>query len=69
MRLSSLFDRVEKFGDHIKGGKSRLGVGLSSRHRPDQFKKITGDILVLQNEDLERVAGKDYRLVIGLNEL
>ena len=75
MPLSSLFARLgilhplEIIGDRIKGAKSRLGVGLSSGLSREQFKEIPGGILVPQNEDLERVAGKDYSLVIGFDEL
>ena len=66
MPLSSLLSRLgslhplEIIGDRIKGTKSRLGVGLSSG--------LAGGILVPQKE-LKRVAGKDYRLVIGFDEL
>ena len=75
MPLSSLLARLgslhplDIIGDRIKGAKSRLGVGLSSGRSRQQVKEIAGDILVSQNEDLERVAGKDYRLVIGFEEL
>ena len=75
MSLSSLLARfgilrpLEIIGDRIKGAKSRLGVGLSSGLSREQFKEIPGGILVPQNEDLERVAGKDYKLVIDFNEL
>ena len=75
MPLSSLLARLgslhplEIIGDRIKGAKSRLGVGLLSGRSRDQFKEIAGGILVPPKEDLERVAGKDYRLVIGLDEL
>ena len=67
-RLGSLHP-LEIIGDRIKGAKSRLGVELSSGFSRDQFKEIAGGILVPQDEDLERVAGKDYRLVIDFNEL
>ena len=75
MPLSSLLARLrslnplEIIGDHIKGAKSRLGVGLSGGLSRRPFKEIAGGILVPQNEDLERVTGKDYSLVIGLDEL
>ena len=75
MPLSSLFARLGSLhplgiiGDRIKGAKSRLGVGLSSGFKREQFKEIAGGILVPQKEDLERVAGKDYSLVIGFDEL
>ena len=75
MPLSSLLARLgilhplEIIGDRIKGAKSRLGVGLSSGLSREQFKEIQGGILAPQNEDLERVAGKDYRLVISPDEL
>ena len=75
MPLSSLFARLgsllplEIIGDRIKGAKSGLGVGLSSGLSRDKFKEIAGGILVPQNEDLERVAGKDYSLVINFKEL
>ena len=59
---------MEIIGDRIKGAKSGLGVGLSSGLSREQFKEIAGGILVPQNEDLKRVAGKDYRLVIGFEE-
>ena len=75
MPLSSLLARLgslhplEIIGDRIKGAKSRLGVGLSSGLSREQFKEIAGGILVPQSENLERVAGKDYRLVIDFKEL
>ena len=75
MPLSSLLARLgslhplEIIGDRIKGAKSRLGVGLSSGLSREQFKEIAGGILVPQSEDLERVAGKDYSLVIDFKEL
>ena len=67
-RLGSLHPR-EIIGDRIKGAKNHSGVRLSSGLSRDQFKEFPGGTLVPQNEDLERVAGKDYRLVIGFEEL
>ena len=75
MPLSSLLARLGSLhslgiiGDRIKGAKSRLGVGLSSGLSRRQFKETAGCILVPQNEDLERMAGKDYDLVIGFEEM
>ena len=75
MPVSSLLARLRSLHplkiieDRIKGTKSRLGVGLSGELCGRQIKDIAGGVLVPQSEDLERVAGNDYRLVIGLNEL
>ena len=75
MPLSSLlaslgsFHPLEIIGYRIKGAKSRSGVGLSSGLSREQFKEIAGGILVPQKEELERVAGKDYSLVIDFSEM
>lgn len=77
MSLSSFLTRLGSLrplgyiGDRIRGAKSRLGIGLSRglNRKEIKLQEGAGGILVPPEEDLENVAGKDYRLVIDFNEL